>query len=296
LSCLVYEQVISVSGFIISAITSSSVAGSTSKPFFFIRSISIEVLLLYIPTAIDSKDTKVKFRFKGTDASGASDGTATDINNDVPYEFYDKTRYAYSRSNEITNLTHSNNLVIEVDLLSDNSKFSPYVDVIRTNAILNSNKIRPEIQLSGFSMSINNANGEFLRNSLVWQSNATSNTIGRVLASNSSFISVYNVSTNNTSQAPTFVANGTSIITGYSNVTANVTAVSRFNEALGNGPIMASRYISKTVVLADGQDAEDLVVFLTAYRPQGTNIQVYGKVLNATDSDPFDDKSWTPML
>jgi len=59
---------------------------------------------------------------------------------------------------------------------------------------------------------------------------------------------------------------------------------------------MASRYISKTVVLADGQDAEDLVVFLTAYRPQGTNIQVYGKVLNATDSDPFDDKSWTPML
>ena len=57
-----------------------------------------------------------------------------------------------------------------------------------------------------------------------------------------------------------------------------------------------SRYISQTIVLADGQESEDLKVFLTAYRPVGTDIKVYGKFLNATDPEPFDDKVWTELV
>ena len=55
----------------------------------------------------------------------------------------------------------------------------------------------------------------------------------------------------------------------------------------------SSKYISKTVVLADGQDAEDLKVYVTGYRPYETDIKVYAKFLNAQDSEDFDSKYWT---
>jgi hypothetical protein len=55
------------------------------------------------------------------------------------------------------------------------------------------------------------------------------------------------------------------------------------------------KYISKTIVLADGQDAEDIKIFLRAHRPTGTDIHVYGKFQAATDPDTFEDKNWTKM-
>lgn len=56
-----------------------------------------------------------------------------------------------------------------------------------------------------------------------------------------------------------------------------------------------SKYISKKVVLADGQEAEDLNVYLTAYRPAETEIEVYTKFWNSEDPQAFDDKVWTKM-
>jgi len=57
-----------------------------------------------------------------------------------------------------------------------------------------------------------------------------------------------------------------------------------------------NKYISKTVTLASGLDSEDIVVYLDAYKPQGTIINVYGKFLSAADPDPFDSKDWTLLL
>lgn len=54
-----------------------------------------------------------------------------------------------------------------------------------------------------------------------------------------------------------------------------------------------TKYISKIVTLADGQEAEDLKVYITAYKPPRTVIQVYAKVWNAEDSEEFDLKKWT---
>jgi hypothetical protein len=56
-----------------------------------------------------------------------------------------------------------------------------------------------------------------------------------------------------------------------------------------------SRYITRTVTLADGQDAEDLRVYLTAYKPSGSDVKVYYKVLNGDDNDAFADTRWIPM-
>ena len=54
-----------------------------------------------------------------------------------------------------------------------------------------------------------------------------------------------------------------------------------------------AKYVSKTVVLAEGQDAEDIQVYLSAYKPSNTDIKVYVKFLNGDDSSTLDQKNWT---
>lgn len=245
-------------------------------------------------SSISSKDTVVAFSFSGHGNNNAADAEFTSLFSDIPYEFIDKQRKILSRSNEIINLNGDKSLSINTFLQSFNNRFSPYLDSIRSNAIVTSNQIRSESGLIGFYLNIENSNGAFT--GTVFQSNATSNTSGIISFANDTFVVVTDVVTTNNSQLATFTANSTSIITSDSGAVANVTAVSSFNEALGNGTGSVPRYISKTVVLAEGQDSEDMVVFLSAYRPQGTDVKVFAKILNATDSDPFDDKSFTPMI
>jgi hypothetical protein len=62
-----------------------------------------------------------------------------------------------------------------------------------------------------------------------------------------------------------------------------------------NGGNADARYITKTITLAEGQDAEDLKVYLTAYKPTTSDVKVYAKVLNAEDGDDFEVNSWIEM-
>ena len=64
------------------------------------------------------------------------------------------------------------------------------------------------------------------------------------------------------------------------------------HKEVGNSSV---RYMTKPITLADGQDAEDLSVFLTSYKPQGTGITVYAKIHNPEDADAFADKDFTPL-
>jgi hypothetical protein len=61
----------------------------------------------------------------------------------------------------------------------------------------------------------------------------------------------------------------------------------------GGNTVVTSKYVSRNVILADGQDAEDLEVFLTASKPSGTEIYVYAKLQGSDDSDLFDEKYWS---
>jgi hypothetical protein len=55
------------------------------------------------------------------------------------------------------------------------------------------------------------------------------------------------------------------------------------------------RYITKPIVLGKDNDAEDLKVYVTAYKPVGTDIAVYAKLLNNEDGEPFKEKSYSLM-
>ena len=75
-------------------------------------------------------------------------------------------------------------------------------------------------------------------------------------------------------------------------VTSN--GISIDSEVGGNGAAVA-RHIAKKVDFTKENFAEDVRVFMTAYRPLGTDIKVYVKVHNSQDPEPFDDKAWTPL-
>jgi hypothetical protein len=63
-----------------------------------------------------------------------------------------------------------------------------------------------------------------------------------------------------------------------------------------NYGVAASKYISPPITLAAGQDAEDLKVILSAYRPLQSDILVYAKFLNAQDAAAIADKTWTLLI
>lgn len=69
------------------------------------------------------------------------------------------------------------------------------------------------------------------------------------------------------------------------------------NELLPAGGALKNKYISQVVTLADGQDAEDLRVILSAYRPPGSNadVKVYVRVTNGEDFESIYTRNWIPM-
>ena len=71
------------------------------------------------------------------------------------------------------------------------------------------------------------------------------------------------------------------------------------NETNPTGGYLFNKYISKIVTLAEGQDAEDLLVSLTAYVPPGITddypVRVWAKILNNQDGELFSEKQWIEM-
>jgi len=67
------------------------------------------------------------------------------------------------------------------------------------------------------------------------------------------------------------------------------------NETAASGGELFDKYISKTVTLAEGQDAEDMNIFLTSYRPPGSDVKVWVKILHAEDSDPIAQRPWIEL-
>ncbi len=71
-------------------------------------------------------------------------------------------------------------------------------------------------------------------------------------------------------------------------------------EDSSSGGSLLNKYISKTVTLAEGQDAEDLYVEITAYCPPGTTtkfpIKVWIKIRHDEDGNQFSEKMWIELI
>lgn len=78
----------------------------------------------------------------------------------------------------------------------------------------------------------------------------------------------------------------------YEEVDANNVVID--TEVSGSGTALA-RHITKKVTFANNKFAEDVRVFLTAYRPANTDVHVYARIHNPADPEAFDDKAWSPL-
>lgn len=85
------------------------------------------------------------------------------------------------------------------------------------------------------------------------------------------------LSTTNSTVSPAYDTIKQSVI-----IVKNIINNDSSGETTNNGNAL-SKYISKLVVLDKDQDAEDMKVFLTAFKPAGTDIEVYLKPINAND-------------
>ena len=65
-------------------------------------------------------------------------------------------------------------------------------------------------------------------------------------------------------------------------------------EVAGNG-LALSKHIGAKVQFSNDKFAEDVRMFMVAYKPKGTEIRCYARVHNSKDPEAFDDKAWTPL-
>ena len=67
------------------------------------------------------------------------------------------------------------------------------------------------------------------------------------------------------------------------------------NEHVTDGGSALAKYVSRIVTLGEGLDAEDIKVFVNAYKPTGTDVKVYAKGVNQADDLGFDKGVWSEL-
>lgn len=75
----------------------------------------------------------------------------------------------------------------------------------------------------------------------------------------------------------------------------NIVNSNTFNETSASGGSLYNKYISKTVTLADRQDAEDMRIVITAYRPPTTDVRIWVRILHEEDGTTFANRPWIEM-
>jgi hypothetical protein len=95
-----------------------------------------------------------------------------------------------------------------------------------------------------------------------------------------------------TSTGSGYTKTPTVTITAANTTSATIVINGETDATGGNG---LARYITYPTTLAQGADSGDLRVYFTAYRPTGTNVHVYYKILARGDTQTFEDGDWKKM-
>jgi hypothetical protein len=89
-----------------------------------------------------------------------------------------------------------------------------------------------------------------------------------------------------------YITTPTITIASNGSVSATAVVAGETSAKGGNG---AARYITKKVVLTPENDSGDLRVYYTAFKPVGSQILVYYKLQNRSDTEAFEDQNWQLM-
>ena len=244
--------------------------------------------------------TSLGLAIRGISNTLVNDTSDTNLQFEQSTSFIDKERIVMSRTNEILNNSNNKSLKMSLSMVSTSEKISPIIDNIKAAAEVIGNLINSDAN-TGALIIYNTSNGIFNIGDTV--KDLTTNANGAVIyAYNDGGANGRIIIDQGSSASVNFGNNNT--IKNVSNTSANVVANAAvvetstsvlLSEKTAEGGVAISRYISKNVVLTDGQDAEDLKVYVAAYKPASTNILVFAKFWNSTDSELFEEKSWTQL-
>ena len=229
-------------------------------------------------------ETTVTWGEKGTSTGNVVDTTDTVVQIAETHD-WDNEKRVVGKTNEAANLSGAKSVQLTATMNSDRSTVSPIVDLGKVGKILVENLINNdavgEDQAAGSSILAGTAYGNTSSNTIYGLSTAFVTDLAKgykIKIGDSGPFRIHAVGTANsitvTSQPGNLVANTITRI-----ITHNAHA----------------RYVTRRVVLDDTQDAEDLRVYLTGYKPSGTDIKVYYKIHNQEDEELFDDKLWVEM-
>ena len=244
---------------------------------------------LYTPVP----NTTINFSFQGilNDGNYTIDPTAIPVVPGRVNELIDNERIFMSRSSEWTKFPTGRkgwrSFVIKTEFYSDNNKVSPIIDKQGTNLTYTYNYVANNSMLNGVYLSVNNHSNIISPGTIIYQDTFGNTVSGTVYESNSTYIMVNNLEGIFSPGKNYYFSNS---VTGF------VKDATKFSESFNNGYRYNSRYISKNVVLASGQDSEDIRVYLTSYRPANTDFAIYGKFINSADKGSFDKKNWTRLV
>lgn len=242
-------------------------------------------------TNISPANTAISWQFTGVqnNPSFTPDASGININEGLSNEQYDFERVVLSRSNELSAMpvgrTGERTVKISASFNSSNNKISPVIDTLSKVSNFSLNLCSPNYDLQGYYLNVSNTSGTFANGDIVSQNGA----IGTVRFANSSFIRITDVT-----QGSYFQANSTPLIDTISGATATITTAEFYSELHNNGLFSASRYISKTVSLA--QTSEDIMVYIGAWRPAPSNIRMYVRAKNNQDSRDFNDVIYSRLV
>ena len=270
---------------------------------------------------VEHANTSISNFFFATEKGGTSKGSSTKFTFDKNIDF--KTQKQITQNNTSSNTQYQNSFTVNVYMTSANSFISPVIDEHRTgvitilnnldNADLSNSDIlvtnsgaglaQSEIGGDGGVFTTTNANTgntacfvisdpDIGSNTATMAANVTAGGIINdvvIVNAGSGYLTNPTVTVNNSltnSTLPSFKIRGEG---------ANGSIVLSANVEHSRGGNITSKYISRRITLEEDFDARDIRVYINAYKPRGSEIYVYYKVLAGDDPDNFDDKPYILM-
>jgi hypothetical protein len=154
-----------------------------------------------------------------------------------------------------------NNMGIQNNVISLVSGGSGYTDVVNTTITISNPDVGSDIAVLGLTVA----------------NNGTTNTVSSVYV-------VY--------PGSGYITSPTINIYGSNTSTASAIV---YGETSSRGGNSFAKYFTKKVVLTPVNESADLRVYYTAYKPIGTRIDIYYKILNRNDTQIFEDGEWQLM-
>lgn len=263
----------------------------------FAQNTYMDTVLLH-SSDVTFPSTNVAYGIKTINANtGAYDANFFSLFNNNPFSFGGdlSTSSISSNRRRIIPTGNLNGVLVNVNLSSTDPDVSPFFHSERLSFVSIKNQINPggiqptDISITSPGNHINAANivvtiGAPLGDAPI---QATANVLASGMTGNSVMTiniinpgSGYVTTPTITITEPSALANATAQVNGEDQQTG------------GNG---YARYVTRQITLADGFDAGDIQIFMQAVRPQGTDIDVYYKILGSSDQDVLANKRWVLM-